>query len=227
MQTQPHRFYQWSKRKQNVFIILCVLSFMGIIGFSLAGLLLGWFWSVLLFPLIFIPAQCVDTPLGFRSGRLIYFSPLFLVEKRDSGDYVLHGGTIFDYFFVFSWQDAGETARQQVLKDFMLGLLTFTEHLEQHDLEEATINGSSYFFNARNAKRYGFKIVETEQSQQITLGMNYVVLILMYSFTHGKIAFPPIGKITTVSSTGGQLIKNKQQITKVLSRIGPRADDTA
>jgi hypothetical protein len=227
MQDKPHRFYEWSKRKQNGFLCLCGMLFFVVIVLSFAGLLLGWYWSVLLYPLIFILAQFADTPLGHRSGRLIYFSPLFLAEKEKSGGFILHGGTVFDYVFVFSWQQAGETARRQVVEQFIAGLLAFVRYLEANDLYETRIKGSSYFFNARNAHRYGFEIVKTEDMQRLIMAMNYAVLLVMYSFTQGKVALPPIREIKTVQSTGKKLIGKRKQIMRVLRKIESRGNQTS
>lgn len=227
MQEKPHRFYEWSKRKQNTFLFLCGMFFLIVIGLSFVGLLLGWYWSVFLYPLIFIVAQFVDTPLGHRSGRLIYFSPLFLVERERSGGFILHGGTLFDYFFVFSWKEAGEVARRQVVEQFIAGLLAFIEYLGTNQMYETRIKGSSYFFSERNAHRYGFEIVETESTQRLILVMNYVVLFVMYSFTRGKVAFPPIREIKTVQSTGKKLIGKREQISRVLRRIKGKGNLTS
>ncbi len=223
MQKKPHRFYEWSKRKQNTFLYLCGVIFLVLISLSFAGLLLGWYWSVFLYPLAFILAQFVDTPLGHRSGRLIYFSPLFLVEKDKSDGFILHGGTVFDYVFVFSWQKAGETARHQVVEQFIAGLLAFVQYLETNHLYETRIKGSSYFFNKRNVHQYGFEIVETKIIQRLIMAVNYAVLFLMYSFTQGKVAFPPVRQIKTVQSTGKKLTEKKELITSVLRKIENRS----
>ena len=220
MQSPPHKFYEWSKLKQNAFLFLFGFFFFGLTILSFSGLIIGWYWTIFLYPLIFVIAQFIDTPLGYRSGRLIYFSPLFLVEKVKTDEYVLHGGTAFDYFFVFTWKDKGESARRQVMKSFLSGLLEFAEHLDRNQLSEVKVRGSSYFFNERNAQRYGFEVLNTEMSQKIILGLNFAVLLLMYSFTKGKLSFPPIREIKTVSSTGRNLIDTKDQISRVLSRMG-------
>jgi len=219
MLSTPHRFYSWSRTKQNLFLFFCYSLFFLIILLSFSGLFFGHIWSLCLFPLIFIPAQLVDTPTGMRRGRLLYFSPLFLVEQDKDNNFILHGGSLFDFLFVFKWHDAGETARRRLVTDFLSGLLAFTHYLKANDLGDAVVKGSSYFFSYRNAKRYGFDVDSTAQSQQIILSMNYIVILATYSFTRGKLALPPISHMKTVQSTGATLIKHQERLSSSLTRI--------
>ena len=215
----PHRFYQWSRREQNLFLICCGLLFLAIILFCIIALLFGWIWVLLFYPTIFILAQFIDTPVGQREGRLLYFSPLFLVEKGKDGTFTLHGGTLFDVLFVFNWQDRGEPARRKMITEFLGGLLAFTQFLKENNLDDVTIKGSSYFFSERNAQRYGFNIEPLNQGQKLILYINYVVILLTYSFTNGKLSRPPIGQTKSVQCTGKDLLAHQQKLSKTVARI--------
>jgi hypothetical protein len=48
----------------------------------------------------------------------------------------------------------------------------------------------------------------------------------MYSFTRGKVAFPPIREIKTAQSTGKKLIGKREQISRVLRRIESKGNLT-
>jgi hypothetical protein len=221
---KPHRFYTWSRTKQNLFLTFVGLAWLLYVLLLYAGTLLGCWFCIIFYPTIFIFIQFIDTPFGQREGRFIYFSPLFLVEKKTKGEYIIHGGTAFDYLFVFRWQDRGEKARRQILRDFLRGMLAFTEYLEQEGLQDAKLKGSSYFFNERNAKRYGFDVVETDGIQQIILFMNYFVLLATYSFTQGRLAFPNLSAVKTVESSGEALILKKEGIVSLLTKLSKMID---
>lgn len=213
-----HRFYAWSRHKQNLFIGLSIGLFFLLIIASMSGLIFNRFWTLLLFPLIFIPAQFVDTPSGVRSGRFIYFSPLFIVEKQKD-DFILHGGTLFDYLFVFNWQDLGEPARRKVVAEFLSGLNAFVHYLEDQKLHDVEISGTSYFFNGRNAERYGFETAPVAGAQQVIIGFNFLVLMATYSFTQGRLVFPPLNQLKAVKSDGKTLIQHKDQLAKIVGRL--------
>jgi hypothetical protein len=203
---KPHRFYQWPRRRQNMFLALVALGYLFLPAFALLLLINGWWVGMLVFFILFIPAQFLDTPLGQRRGRFLYFAPLFLVEKRAADHFVLHGGTSFDYFFCFTWRDAGAKARRQLLADFVSGLQEFATYLAENGLEEAKIEGSSYFFSARNARRFGFSSRAADNGQRLILYVNYLVLLATYSFAQGRCARPPIHQLKTVQADGRDLI---------------------
>ena len=213
-----HRFYSWSQRKQKIFIYLLYLT----LGLLMLGVIVLIAIFKVVWPLIILPffiitvASFADAPSGKHSGSLIYYSPFFIVTKVKNGKSILHAGTPFDYFFVFRREDYGMKARKKVLTEFLRGLIRYMDHLPE---EEIVIEGTSYFFNERTAKKLGFDIKPAGIDQVIILGFNFLPLMLTYSFTKGKFGFPDLGKIKKVSISSKKLVLQRNKIELLLERM--------
>ncbi len=206
-----NRFYSWSQRKQYLYFVVCVFTGLLILTSIILSLILLPFHGLILFwilyPFIFVVAQMIDTPTMVQRGKLVYFSTFFLVEHVEDKRLRIHAGTIFDYLFAFHWKHRGTAARKIVVQEFILGMKDFAMFLQNSEISPDTIiEGSSYFFSAKNAKKFGFDLEEAAPSTKFLLIINFLVVFLQYSFIQGRAAFPPIHKVKGAFATKAKLI---------------------
>ena len=216
---KPHRFYHWPTYAQWAFIIITAIIVLLIFGIIIyLSILHLTLLPFLLFPLTTILISFVDTPFNKLTKKLYYYAPLFIVEKK-TGKYILHGGTFFDYLFVLGCRSRGIANRKIVLMDLLNGLLNLIDEIEQEKSEKLTISGTSYFFNERTARRFGFDIQSPEVSQVILMMLNYLPITLSYSMIDGKLAFPKLNKIKKASISGPKLVNEKDKILRLIERL--------
>ncbi|OIQ30858.1 MAG: hypothetical protein BM564_01205 [Bacteroidetes bacterium MedPE-SWsnd-G2] len=211
-----HRFYNKNKKEQNRILMLIAICSLLIVFFS--GLIS--FYSNIYFIAIFtiaivlsIIAPFFDMPSLKKSGKMIYYSPLFITEKPKNGVIKIHGGTLFDYYFVIDKKRNGKQRTNFIIQQYLQGLLLL---LEQHENEpEIKIQGTSYIINKRTAEKLGFKIIETDILQKIILAYNYFNILISNSIAKNKLSFPNLKETKTFETTFKQLRERKDYIVQL------------
>ncbi len=168
--------------------------------------------------------QFFGAPIAKLSGLHKYLSPMLLVNSANDKKYEIHNGTTFDYLMVMNNVKSGPEFSKKMLVYYLEGLLKIIEKIETNELSEnVLIQGSSYFFNERTAKKLGFKLSKTNVAIKINMLVNYLDLIWMYSLSQGRLTFPNLINMQTVSVKGKYLVMNKTKLNELrlfLSRSG-------
>jgi hypothetical protein len=217
-----HRFFIKTKQEQNTVLwkiaSITILANLFISGFSiLLGLYILPFFSVVIS--LSIVAPFFDIPSLKKTGRLIYFSNLFIDDRESKGIIIIHGGSLFDYTFVLDKTLKGRQRNNYIIQQYIQGLLNLIENLEKKAFAEVKVKGATYILNDRTAKKLGFEIVKTDFLQKLILTYNYVNLLVSNSFAKGKITFPRLGKVKTLEASISELIKHKEFIIKLNLRL--------
>ena len=144
---------------------------------------------------------------------MIYYSPLFITEKLKNGLIKIHGGTLFDYYFVIDKKMNGKQRTNFIIQQYLDGLLQLIEKYENN--KKIKIQGTSYIINERTAEKIGFKIVETNILQKLILIYNYFNILASNSIAKNKLSFPNINKTKTFETDMSQLIERKEYIEKL------------
>lgn len=143
----------------------------------------------------------------------MYYSPLFLAEMPKDGKMTVHGGTLFDYYFVIDKKMNGKQRTDFILKQYLSGLLCL---MEEHQNNKALkIQGTSYIINARTAEKIGFTVVKTDFSKKIILALNYFNVLISNSMAKNKLSFPNLNKTQTFEADIRQLIIKKEYIIRL------------
>ncbi|MBD8487175.1 hypothetical protein IFO69_00305 [Echinicola sp. CAU 1574] len=218
-----HPFYQKPIKEQKRFIILA-----GMIIFSVFGLIISlavltkfyWLSLIAAFWLI-ISAPFVDTPTGKKSGKLHYYSPLFISEKLSNNKVIFHGGTLFDYYFVLDFSQSGRRRTHFIIHNYLEGILAFIEKHESDFADDTVLEGTSYILHAKTAQKLGFSPAQTDGIQTIILLLNYPTLTLSYSISKGRLSFPKLSRVKTYQSTLGKLKSQKEKIKFLKDKLKP------
>lgn len=172
--------------------------------------LIGWWILVVGVFLLMFFAPFIDTPGGYRSGKLEYFGPLLIGEKERRGKIVLHGGTLFDYMFTLDGLKPGRERKSAVLRELGYGL----EALAHSELDDSVVlEGTSYFPGERSLGRYGFRTEPISFFRFTILVFNYPLLFLSKRYVTGRWEFPSLRNVRTFRGTVGSLrrsLKKKQ-----------------
>ena len=170
------------------------------------------FWIVLS-----VIASFFDMPSMIKSGKLRYESSLLISEKEKENQITIHGGTLFDYYFVLNNDDNGKNRRNYILLEYLNGILNLIEsNKEKLNLE---ITGTTYILNQRTAKKIGFEVQKTNTTQLIILLLNYPNLVFTKSFANKKLSLPNIKNIKTYRSNIRKLEENRQRISKIRNAL--------
>ncbi len=177
----------------------------------------GWpFLIFIVFSItISIIAPFFDTPSLIKSGKLTYFSPLFLAEKERSGIINIHGGTLFDYVFVLDKKWSGQQRTKIILSCYVDGLLKMINHYQDVQSENLKIKGTSYILNERTANKIGLVKTRTSVVQTFILLLNYVLLTISYSISKARLSFPNVFKINTYEGNFEDIVKRKGYLLKL------------
>ena len=152
-----------------------------------------------------------------QNGKLQYESPLLISEKEKNNQITIHGGSLFDYYFVLNKYDKGSSRRNLILLEYLNGILKLIEsNNENPNLE---IIGTTYILNQRTANKIGFKVQKTNTTQLIILFVNYPNLAFTKSFDHKNVSFPNLKNIKTYKSSIKELAENKQRIIKIRNTL--------
>lgn len=182
-------------------------------GIHLIGILM---FSILLS----IIAPFFDMPSLKKSGKMIYYSPLFLTEKQKNGLIKIHGGTLFDYYFVIERKMNGKQRTDFIIQQYLQGLLSF---IEAHKKDtQMKIRGTSYIINKRTAEKIGFETVKTDPFQKIILTYNYFNILISNSIAKNKLSFPKLNKTKTFEARISQLLERKEYIKKLNESLKSR-----
>lgn len=222
-----HRFYQKTKKEQTRIQVL-----VGLITLMILLLVIVLSWWTKMYLLIFIAfpviislvAPFFDAPSLKESGRVVYLSSLLLAEKPKNGIMKIHGGTLFDYFFVIDSELKGRQRINFILSKFLQGLLKLIEEKKNSNEDELIIRGTSYIINERTARNIGFKIIETDNLQKLILIFNYFNLLVSQSFARGKLSFPKLSNIKTFEMKVSELIEKEGLIKKLSERLANSAN---
>lgn len=199
------------------------------ISFGVILLFLSYFWintvseSKIWMLLIFIMVPIIQfliTPLFTLLNFYTYYSPMVVSFGNNNRFIDLHNGTSFDYLLEMSHIKPGVKWKNKMLCHYLNALLKIIHQIENEVLpSNITIRGSSYFLSKRNAENLGFKVNNASFLEKLNIALNYVDLIWMYSLTNGKLTFPNLTSIITVSTNGNELKKRKQKIIELTNRL--------
>src|SRR5690606_39731813 len=154
-----------------------------------------------------------DTPLLKKSGKLIYYSTLYITEKPKNKIIKIHGGTLFDYYFVIDKKLNGKQRTNFIIQQYLQGLLCLIENYENDN--EMKVRGTSYIMNKRTAEKIGFKIIKTDFLQKAIITYNYFNILISNSIAKNKLSFPNLNETKTFETDFGQLIERKEYITSL------------
>ena len=191
------------------------------------GLLLtGWIqhvnespiWAAGIFVMVPI-IQFFSTPLFTLLGIYTYYSPM--VVSLGSNDRVinLHNGTSFDYLLEMRRVKPGLPWKKRMLVHYLAALQQIIHMIETGKLPESvTIRGSSYFLSRSSAERLGFSLSSTSFLEKLNILINYLDLLWTYSLANGRLTYPNLANIQTVSIAGKELL-TKKKITSLIERL--------
>ena len=211
-----HRFYNKDKKEQNrILLVIAIGSVIIILLSFIISIYSGiYLIGILIFPItLSIIAPFFDMPSLKKSGRMIYYSPLFIVEKPKNGRIKIHGGTLFDYYFVIDKKMNGRQRTNFIIQQYLEGLLHLIEKYEND--KKIKIRGTSYIINKRTAEKMGFEIIETDYLQKIILIYNYFNILISNSIAKNKLSFPKINRTKTFEADVSQLLERKEYIEKL------------
>ncbi len=217
-----HRFYIKSKKEQNQ--IQFLIGFFALMVI-LTSLFISWKTGIYLFVILTFPitlsiiAPFFDTPSLKKSGGVKYYSSLFLAERPKNGMIKIHGGTLFDYFFVIDQKMNGKQRTNFIIQQYLEGLLNLIEENEINKSENIKISGTSYIINDRTAQRAGFKVIKIDYIQKFILIYNYLNVLIKYSIAKGKLSFPKLKETKTFETTINELVKRKYFIRNLNEKL--------
>jgi hypothetical protein len=211
-----HRFYNKNKKEQNrILIVIAICSIIIILLSVIMAIYSGiYLIGILTFSItLSIIAPFFDMPSLKKNGRVIYYSPLFITEKPKNGLIKIHGGTLFDYYFVIDKKMNGKQRTNFIIQQYLDGLLHLIEKYEND--KKIKIRVTSYIINKRTAEKIGFEIVETDILQKIILIYNYFNILISNSIAKNKLSFPKLNKTKTFDADVSQLLERKEYIEKL------------
>lgn len=211
-----HPFYNKNKKAQNKFLFQLGLASLLII---IIAVLLSWYTGLYLIIIVIFPillsiiAPFFDMPSLKKTSRITYYSPLFIAEQEKKGLIKIHGGTLFDYYFVIDKTLNGIQRTNFIIKQYLKGMLQFIE--AHKDNPQLKICGTSYIINKRTAEKMGFEVIETDGLQQLIMLLNYANITLSNSIAKHKLAFPKLKNTKTFEAELSQLLVKKDYIEKL------------
>ena len=173
----------------------------------------------ILIPLLFLVfAQFIDVPQGVKSGQLNYLSPFLLHTKVKNDKIELHGGTLFDYYFMLDPQLNARERKQMILKNYVIGLLNLIDKFRERK-EPLEIEATTYFIGENTAKKFGFRDKRTNLTQKIILIFNFFPLLISNSMVNKGLTFPKLSKARTIKSNTNELKDREELILKYYERV--------
>jgi len=191
------------------------------LAFVLIALFLEWYYLPLFIApaILTVLAPFIDMPQGRKKGNLIYYTPLFITEKEKNGRIIIHGGTLFDYYYMIDRNWKGKQRIRFILSQYILGLVRLSESFSEKEAEKITLEGTSYILNDRTAEKLGFRRKETNLLQQFILTYNYLQIFLANSIAKGKVSFPAIGRVSTFTAPLSAIKANKNYLCKLAEKL--------
>lgn len=214
-------FYSYPKLIQWIISVL-----VGILAITLSTI----FLITLFFPFNFLLIPFVKSathfslvPLLRLCGFLNYHSPLFLTVKYKNNFWEIHNGTTFDYVLNMKWAYRGGRAKHITIKNYFEGLLNLINDLKKrNNPKDIELVGTSYFIGRNTIRKIGFSEEDVTPIKRVLFIIDYINLMLMYSFSKGKISFPNILKLRKVKIKGDRLIKAEDKIREYFSMLRKR-----
>ena len=205
---------------QNIILQWAIALLMLIVPFVILASLMKFHqdYTIAYILILIVPSsiQFFGAPIAKLSGLHKYLSPMLLVISASDKKYEIHNGTTFDYLMVMYNVKSGPEFSKKMLIYYLDGLLKIIEKIETNELSEnVLIQGSSYFFNERTAKKLGFKLSKTNVAVKINMLVNYLDLIWMYSLSQGRLTFPNLINMQTVSVKGKHLVMKKTKLNEL------------
>ncbi len=223
-----HPFYARSPSEQRAFRIRFIAGCVGlavvIVG---AALLLPAPWGLLLAPLLLalllqVAAPFLDTPSGRARGSLVYYAPLFLVEPLREGVMVLHGGTLFDYWFVLRGPMSAHERRQRVVRDFLRGLIAVAEEHVREGGPSFRLRATTYILHPATARRAGFERAPTSAGA-VLVWLNALLLTVAYSLVQRRLRLPPLHRTRTYEASIESLVHRLPRLRALETRLARRS----
>jgi len=217
-------FYQLPKWCQYALAIIMMLI--------LGGIMLSWYKLIEIHPAFFLTLFLLSplyhlllTPLMTLTKSYVYINPMLLAFNPSEERYDLHMGTSFDYLMVMRGTPPGISARYKNLGFLLDGLLKIIDRIETGALPDTVeVRGSSYFFSDRTAESMGFKLSPTGLAEKCNIVFNYLELLWTYSYTQGRLSFPNLNNIKTASTSGAELVRQKERIERLYAHISKYLD---
>lgn len=221
-----HKFYQKSKKEQNqIFATIAIATILILIIAIFIALKLNLrLTGILIFAIVLsIIAPFFDMPSLKKSGKMIYYSPLFITEKPKNGTIKIHGGTLFDYYFVIDKTLNGKQRTDFIIQQYIQGLLCLMEkHGNESDMK---IRGTSYILNPRTAEKLGFTVTRTDILQRFILTYNYFNILISNSIAKNRLSFPKLNNTITFETDFKQLAQHKDYIYKLNNTLIKRSNN--
>ncbi|WP_188463999.1 hypothetical protein [Marivirga lumbricoides] len=214
-----HRFYlhtSSSQKKKVISYIIYLVVALAILAF------MAYSYSVLI--LIFLPfvisifAPFIDVPMGRKQGHLIYYSPLLLASAMKNGKIVLHGGTLFDYYFTLSVNKSERRNRKMVIYSYTEGMINLLDIWDEQ-FDDIKLSATAYFINPKTAKRLGFRQVDTNPLTKLLMLINYLPIMISYSIANEELSFPNVFSLKSYESTLGELRSNKIYLMEMYEKL--------
>lgn len=218
-----HRFFQKNESEQRR---LLWKTGAGLFAMSIAILAISYltdfYLLIFMIPImILIAAPFIDLPMGKKSGKFIYYSPLFITEEERNNRVTVHGGTLFDYVYTINPEMQGRERTRFVLYGYIAGLLNFISIHEDQDKDNLKIRGTSYIINRRTASRFGLQPVQKDFFQILLLLFNYIPISLSYSYLKQKLQLPKISDVQTYEGTLSEIAAHKEELVRLKHRLKP------
>lgn len=215
-----NKFFLFSKEKQKIFQVKLGLSTIALI-FILA-LILGLI-NVKLLPLAIVGIPIImsliapffDVPSLIKKGDLKYYSLFLLAEKKNKGVIKIHGGTLFDYYFVFDDRMNGKERTKIILLEYLKGLI----NLISDEDDSTKIKGTSYIINEKTANKIGLQKAATDNFQTFILLFNYFSLMASMYLAKGVFSFPNLNNINTYEAEVRDIKKKEEYINQLINKI--------
>lgn len=214
-----HRFYLHSSASQSKRVISYIIYMVLLLAILV---FMAFSYSVLIF--IFLPfvislfAPFIDVPMGRKKGHLIYYSPLLLASALRNGKIVLHGGTLFDYYFTLSVNKSERRNRKMVIYSYTEGMLNLLETWDEQ-FNDVKLSATAYFISPKTAKRLGFREVDTNPFTKLIMLINYLPIMISYSIANEEVSFPNIFSLKSYESTIGELRSNKAHLFEMYEKL--------
>ena len=218
-----HRFFSKNEEEQKRLLwktgLALLVTSIAILAISYFT---GFYFLVFLIPVvILIAAPFIDLPMGKKSGKFIYYSPLFITEEERNNRVIVHGGTLFDYVYTIKPEMQKRKRTEFVLYGYIKGLINFISEHENQNKDNLKIRGTSYIINRRTARRFGLQPVQKDFIQIVLLLFNYIPITLSYSFLKQKFLLPKMSDVQTYEGTLSEIAAHKEELIQLKNRLKP------
>ncbi|MBX2797850.1 MAG: hypothetical protein KTR31_09285 [Myxococcales bacterium] len=212
---ERHPFYRLPK--PLIALATLALSVLALVPVAAA---VRWPWLWLAFPLIISWGWFASTPLLRALGVYRYYSPFLCAMWPSKRRLDIHLGTSFDHAFALRPSDAGRTAQAKVLAGALDGLIAIADDVDRGHLDpDVRVEGSSWFFSPSTARRLGFRIEQPHLVGRLIPWLIVLDIAAMYSFTRGRLAWPPRLSVRRAATTAGELLAHRDQLTLMRDRL--------